>query len=117
MQNNLWTPSCYFRDRGRLFRYPCKLWERLETSRIRILDRIHRAVFSRSMNAYSINPTEDSGGYMRQCIDAKLGFRNLAGHLLMQRAVCLFNPKCRAHRQRWPKGKDILCPLCMYLKK
>lgn len=50
VQNNLWTPSCYFRGRGRLFGQPCKLWERLETSRIRILNRIHQAVFSRSMN-------------------------------------------------------------------
>lgn len=38
----------------------------------------------------------------------------LASHLLMQRAVCLFNPRCRAHRRvnihpigYWAKARDI----------
>lgn len=38
----------------------------LETSRIRIPGRIHRAVFSRLMD-YSVNPVEDSAGYVHRC--------------------------------------------------
>lgn len=51
---------------------------------------------------YSVNPAEDSGGYVRRCtlvyasMLSESGFQNLAGVLLMQRAAHLFNPECRA---------------------
>lgn len=37
--------------------------------------------------------------YLGMSIDVQYDLHTLAGHLLMQRAVCLFNPKCRAQRR------------------
>lgn len=57
--------------------------------------------------------------YLGMSIDVQYDLRTLAEHLLMQHAVCLFNPKCSAQRRlrsnrSLDREKMIICLLCPY---